>query len=152
LLGVLLLGGDDSKGTPPRPSGPVRWQDATAYDPDGDQTEHDAEAPNAIDGDPVTYWTTERYQSFDKEGVGLILRARRAVSPKTLTFTTDTPGFTAEIQSGNSPSGPFGRASGPRTAGPTTGYSLNRGGRYFVIWITDLGDNESVHINEVRAR
>ncbi|HWH55168.1 MAG TPA: protein kinase [Gaiellaceae bacterium] len=152
LLGVLLLGGDDSKGTPPRPSGPVRWQDATAYDPDGDQTEHDAEAPNAIDGDPVTYWTTERYQSFDKEGVGLILRARRAVSPKTLTFTTDTPGFTAEIQSGNSPSGPFSRASGPRTAGPTTGYSLNRGGRYFVIWITDLGDNESVHINEVRAR
>jgi hypothetical protein len=35
--------------------------------------------------------------------------------------------------------------------GDTTTFQLTGGGRYFVIWITNLGENDQVHINEVKA-
>ena len=33
----------------------------------------------------------------------------------------------------------------------TTSFPIRGSGRYFVIWITDLGSNSAVHVNEVRA-
>jgi len=34
----------------------------------------------------------------------------------------------------------------------TTHFAVtNATGRYFVVWITDLGDNAQVHVNEVTA-
>src|SRR6185312_5517914 len=36
---------------------------AGAYDPYGDGTEHDSDAPKATDRDPLTYWSTEHYNS-----------------------------------------------------------------------------------------
>jgi serine/threonine-protein kinase len=155
LVGAFLLGGDNgTPGAGPRPSGPVKFISATAYDPEGDGQEHDDTAPNAIDSDPTTYWETEDYRSFDKSGVGLVVEARRSVSPRTLTVTTDTPGFTAVIKAGNSASGPFQKISSSREVTSTpTAFSLDGGGRYFLVWITDLGDNNSkVHVNTVRAR
>ena len=41
---------------------------SAATTPPGDDNEHDAEAPNATDGDPATYWTTEHYGSEDFGG------------------------------------------------------------------------------------
>ena len=154
LVGVVLLGGDgnSSAGSPPRPAGPVRFMTATAYDPLGDGTEHDSEAPNAVDGNPSTYWTTETYSSFDKGGVGIVVATRRAVSPRTLTVDTDTSGFTAVIKAGGSAAGPFHRVSSSRMVTGETAFQLNGGGRYFLIWITDLGANSHVHVNEVTAR
>jgi eukaryotic-like serine/threonine-protein kinase len=152
LIGAYVLGRDDGGGSSARASGPVLFTSAAAYDPDGDGTEHDGVAPNAIDGDPATYWDTEHYGSFDKPGVGLVVGARRSVSPKTLVFTTNVPGFTAEIKAGNSESGPFHAVSGSQTVAPTTRFRLDGGGRYFVIWITDLGGSDQARVNEVRAR
>jgi hypothetical protein len=37
-------------------------------------------------------------------------------------------------------------------ATPTSRFNLHGGGRYFLIWITDLGAQSQVHINTVRAR
>jgi hypothetical protein len=34
----------------------------------------------------------------------------------------------------------------------TTTFPIHGRGRYFVVWITDLGDNDSVDVNEVKAR
>ncbi len=152
VVGALTLGGGGSgSASPPRPSGPVRFASASAYDPLGDGHEHDEDARNAIDSDPTTFWQTETYQSFDKAGVGLALQAARPVSPKTMTVITDTPGFTAEIRAGDSPS-TAKTVADSQTMEATTTFKLRRGGRWFVIWITDLGDNSQVHVNEVRAR
>jgi hypothetical protein len=75
------------------------------------------------------------------------------VSPKTLSIVTDTPGFTAEIKAGDTPTGPFHTVSGSKTiAGTDASFSLTGGGRYFLLWITSLGDNDQVRIEEVRAR
>jgi eukaryotic-like serine/threonine-protein kinase len=126
----------------------------TAYDPYGDQQEHDDAAPMATDGNPSTYWTTEHYQSFTKSGVGLVLDAGTAKKLTTLTLTTDTPGFTAVIQSGSSPSGGFPTAdSKSQIVAGTTQFALHgSSARYYAVWITSLGPNDVVHVNEVTAR
>jgi serine/threonine-protein kinase len=153
LAGAYLLGRDDgSGGSSAKGSGPVRFTLAAAYDPDGDGSEHDSDVHKAIDRNPATSWSTEHYRSFDKPGVGLVVGAGRSVSPKTLIVTTDTPGFTAEIKAGEADSGPFHRVSASRTVGTTTRFPLSGGGRYFVIWISNLGDLEQADVSEVRAR
>jgi hypothetical protein len=154
VIGAMTLGGGGGgSSNPPRPSGPVRFASAEAYDPLGDGEEHDGDAQNAIDANPATFWETEHYNGaqLGKDGVGLALKAARPVSPKTLTVVTDTPGFTAEIKAGDSPSSAT-TVAGPQTMSETTRFRLSGGGRYFVIWITDLGGNASAHVNEVRAR
>lgn len=154
VVGAMTLGdGGGGSSNAPRPSGPVRFLSAAAYDPLGDHQEHDEDAQNAIDSDPTTFWETEHYNGaqLGKDGVGIALQAARPVSPKTLTVVTDTPGFTAEIKAGDSPSS-AATVAGPLTVGGTTRFRLHGGGRYFVIWITNLGDNSSAHVNEVRAR
>jgi eukaryotic-like serine/threonine-protein kinase len=156
LSGAILLQGTGDSGTgaaPPRPTGPVQFTTAAAYDPFGDGQEHDEAARDAIDGNDATPWMTEHYRSFTKQGVGLVVGANRAVSPKTMTIITDTPGFTAQIKAGDSATGPFHTVSNSRAIGSTTAtFSLNGGGRYFLVWITNLGSNDQVRIDEVKAR
>jgi eukaryotic-like serine/threonine-protein kinase len=156
LSGAILLQGNGNGGTgaePPRPTGPVQFKSAAAYDPFGDGQEHDEAAQDAIDGNDATPWMTEHYRSFTKQGVGLVVGANRAVSPKTMTIVTDTPGFTAEIKAGDSATGPFHAVSNSRTIASTTAiFSLSGGGRYFLVWITNLGENDQVRIDEVKAR
>ncbi len=136
----------------------VRLLGVGAYDPDGDAGEHDDQAPDAVDGDPASYWRTETYQSslaeLDKSGVGVVLDARqRAGDISQVSVVTDTPGFAAEIRSGGSPGGPFRSVSGNQEVAGSTTFRLDGDpGRYLVVWITDLGENASAHVNEVRAR
>jgi serine/threonine-protein kinase len=138
---------------------PVHLRAITAYDPYGDNhTEHDAQAPLATDADPDTYWETEHYRStpsLNKQGVGLVLDAGRPVQLHQLGFSTSTPGLTASIRAGDSSTGPFNTVVGaPQTAadGQAT-YRIQDGEhRYYVIWITRLGDGyETARINDVRA-
>ena len=91
------------------------------------------------------------FRSFTKSGVGIVVGAKKAVSPRTFTVTTDTDGFTAVIKAGDSPAGPFHAISSSRQVIGKTGFSLNGGGRYFLVWITDLGENSKVHVNSVTA-
>ena len=133
---------------------PVRLTAVTAYDPFGDQTEHDSSAGNATDGDPATYWNTEHYNGeLNKEGVGLVLEAG---GPRTLTqlvVRSDTPGFTAMIESGNSSSGGFAPVAKSQTAGFNTRFALKgTSARFYLVWITSLGPNSSVELNEVTAK
>ena len=70
-----------------------------------------------------------------------------------LDFTTSTPGLTAEILAGNSPDGPFDAVVGPsqQVNGGRAEYTIGGGEhRYYVIWITRLGDPyRNAHIDEV---
>jgi serine/threonine-protein kinase len=151
-LGALALREDDDD-PQAAPTRPVALTGVSAYDPDGDDAEHDDEAGLATDGDLSTFWPTESYRSgLNKPGVGLVLDARDTVEPRTMTVTTDTPGFTAEIRAGDSPQGPWEPVSQSRTIQNRHRYSLeNANARYFLVWITEL-DSGSKHVNEVTAR
>jgi len=132
---------------------PVTLSGVAAYDPFGDHHEHDEDVGLATDRNPATFWTTEHYQSFTKAGVGLVVDARSAKKVSKVTVQSDTPGFTAEIESGSSPTGPFNPVSGSSTVGSSTDFTVSgQAARYYVVWITDLGGHDAVHVNQVNAK
>ncbi|MDQ3821855.1 MAG: hypothetical protein M3321_01275, partial [Actinomycetota bacterium] len=132
----------------------IRLTGADSFDPPpGDGREHDERVRDATDGDPASYWTTEEYyEGFPKPGVGLVLAAEEPVVVSRLTLVTDTPGFTAVIRSGDAPARTRA-VSPPRSVGRTTTFAVSsEPARVYVVWITNLGPHEAVHVNEVRAR
>jgi len=81
-----------------------------------------------------------------------VIDAGRTVTLHHLTVTTDTPGFTAEVQAGDSAQGSFQTVSGSSTVSAQTTFDLsNARARYFVVWITSLGSLSQAHVNEVSA-
>ena len=157
VAGVLGLGGSKGKPkAPPSATGSlVALRGVGADDPFGNnKVEHNAEASNATDGNPATYWQTEHYNGgLGKPGVGVVLSAPRSVALKQMTVSTDTPGFTAQIRVGSSPTGPFAQDSSPETINGSAVFPLKgMTGKYYEVWITNLGTNSSVHVNEVKAR
>lgn len=137
----------------PRPARLVPLAAAGAYDPEGDGRERDEEARFAVDGRPETSWRTERYSSFSKNGVGLVLDARRRVRVEQVVVDTPTPGFRAEIRLGSTPTGPFARVSPPRTLTARTRFPVaRRAGRYVVLWVVELPPDSAGVVSEVRLR
>jgi hypothetical protein len=129
-----------------------------AYDPYGDGTEHDADAPNATDGNVATYWTTEDYNSglegVKKAGVGLVLDTTSPVQLSRITLVTDTPGFTAEIRATNIQGTPGQRVADGQVVARTTRFAIDQPApkRFYFIWITKLAPGgHFAHVNEVRA-
>jgi eukaryotic-like serine/threonine-protein kinase len=131
---------------------PVRLKGVGAIDPAGDG-EHDDEAELATDRNPETYWTTQTYSSFDKEGVGIVLDAQRPVALSRLIVESDESGFPAKIRASESPSSGFVDVSSEQEVGPETRFELDTRGetyRYYLIWLR-LPDGGRAHINEVRT-
>jgi tRNA A-37 threonylcarbamoyl transferase component Bud32 len=131
---------------------------AGAYDPYGDGTEHDADAPKSTDGNPGTYWTTEDYNSglegVKKAGVGLVLDATSVVQLSRITVVTDTPGFTAEIRATNIQGTPGQKVSDSRVVSRTTRFAIDEPTpkRFYFVWITKLAPGgHFAHVNEVHA-
>jgi serine/threonine protein kinase len=151
-LGAMALR-KDGDGTPAQAGNTaIHLEGVTSYDPEGDNgEEHNDRVADATDRDPATYWTTEEYEGdFTKSGVGLVLDAGAVVEPSQITVTTDTPGFTAEIQAGGSQSGPFEPVSDSKTVEASTTFELsNANAQYYVVWITDL--DGVAHVSEVKA-
>jgi hypothetical protein len=157
----LLLSGDggSAKGGTTQSTGPIVVAATATYDPPpGDGQEHDERIPFATDGDETTYWETERYSSglagTGKEGVGLVLDAHRPVDARRLTVTSDTPGYTAEIRAGDSPSGPFETVGAAQVGTRETRWHLEADGpkQYYVIWITQLAPGyPRTFVNEASA-
>jgi serine/threonine-protein kinase len=154
IIGLLALRGIHVTGGPsPAKAAPIHLRGVGAWDPFGDNSEHDDKASLATDKSTSTFWYTEDYRSFTKSGVGLVLDAGRPVKPHGITISTDTPGFTAEIQAGNDRTN-FHAVSPPQSIDATTTIrlDLHSAQRYFVVWITKLpGGSGSMHINEVTA-
>jgi len=159
--GVLLrnhvggLGGGSSTG-----SHPVPMTALTAYDPPpGDGVEQNSLIPLATDGKPSTAWETEHYTNSAfgnlKSGVGLVLETHHAPAKlASLTVTSDTPGWRAEIKAGSSASGPFHTVSSNQEVGSRTSFTLNASSpeRYYMIWLTHLADQGWADVNEVTAK
>jgi eukaryotic-like serine/threonine-protein kinase len=124
------------------------------YDPQGDGSEYSSSAPRATDGNSSTYWQTEQYasQAFGnlKSGLGLVLDAGTPVKLARLTVTTPTPGFVAQIQSGDSPSGAFTADSPTKTVSGRTTFALGgKTAQYYVVWITQLPPERYARISGV---
>jgi serine/threonine-protein kinase len=152
LIGGLLLAGRDSDDPGGAAAGDaVKLQGVASFDPQGDGEEHSERVRDATDGDRATYWTTERYNSFSKPGVGLVLDAGAPRELSQIAVTTDTPGYMAEIRTGGSPQGPFDTVVGPsRTVAESTTWDLEGPeARYYAIWITRL--DRVAHVNEAVA-
>jgi eukaryotic-like serine/threonine-protein kinase len=152
ITGFLTLtgeeGGADTVGVPIAISG------IQAYDPFGSGGEHDGDSPKATDGNLATYWPTESYRTFQKEGVGLVLDAGDLVDLSSVRVRTDTPGFTAEIRATNTLGATPQPVSESLTVETTTTFAINDGPpkEYYIVWITKLPpDRSSAHVNEVRA-
>ena len=147
--------GKSSQGSGGGASGaPITLTAARAFDPYGSGGEHDSYASRATDGNPQTYWDTEHYNSgLGKPGVGLVLDAGAGKKLGSITVHSSTPGFTAEILAGNTVGTGMKVDSATQTGGATTTFPL-RGAtaRYYILWITNLGSNSSVRIEEVTAK
>ena len=157
---VVLLGGGSHNGAPGGGGGSsgttVQLHALSGYDPEGDGQEHDELTGLATDGSVSTSWTTESYANVDfgglKHGVGLLLDAGSSVKLAHVTVTTPTPGFTAEIQAGDSSSGPFATDSSPQTVESKTTFTLDGAtAQYYVVWITQLPPGNRAAISEVTA-
>jgi eukaryotic-like serine/threonine-protein kinase len=127
------------------------------YSGPGHPDAHADTAALATDDSPATSWMTQTYgsQTFGGllTGLGLVLDAGSPIKLAHLTVRTPTPGFTAEIQSGDSPTGPFTTDSSSRTVDDTTTFALDGNtGRYYVVWITQLPPQRSAQISEVTAK
>jgi len=153
---IVFVGGGTGPGE--ASSKPVKLEAAVSFDPQGDDgEEHPSEVPYATDGDPSTYWTTSSYHypagGLGKDGVGIVLDAGRRVQPERVVVVSDTPGFTAEIRAGSGQDGPFddvvaeAAQVGSRKAFDTGDAEA----RYWLVWITNLGANGAVHLNEIRS-
>lgn len=125
---------------------------ATAFDPEGDQSENDAEAGYAIDGKPSTTWQTSTYYNNPrlgglKSGVGLLLdlgatesvgsvRAHFVGSPTSVAIEAaqpwvhDPPTSVTDLQ----------RVASNDSAGADTVLRVRPGTRtrYLVVWLTKL--------------
>lgn len=140
----------------PRPAARARFVKLTAagaFDPEGDGHERDEEASLAVDGNPATFWRTERYSRFFKTGVGLVLDAGRRVRVRQVVVDSRTPGVRAEIRVGSSRTGPFTRISPAKTLTARTTFPVaGRAGRYVVVWVTALPPESAGEVAEVRVR
>ena len=122
-----------------------------AYDPDGDQSENGSDAPLATDGVLSTAWKSERYrQSFAKTGVGLVLDAGRPLTANRVVVVTETPGYTADVRVGSSPTGPFVSVSKEQPLKARTTLALRpKTGRYLMLWITSMPEEGAAAVNEI---
>lgn len=141
----------------------VRRGSAHDYDPLGDGEEHAGEVNRVVDRDGGTAWTTESYQAgiegAGKKGVGIYVDAKPEVEAVRLQIETPTPGFKVTIYA--APSGPvpesvpegWTKVGGGTVKDKDQRFKLDTGGkafRYYLVWITDLGDNDSAEISEIR--
>ena len=149
-------------GTPSALATNVRLIAVRAYDPPpGDGVEDDRDLALATDGKPATFWATEWYASprFGnlKDGVGIVVSAGKPVELGTVTVQSDEPGYSAVVEAGSSPAGPFERVSEVQTCSTLTTFSLHVGvpRQYYMLWITSLspagGPHYQAHINEISA-
>ena len=154
-----LFGGTDAATTttaPPAADTPVAVSAATSFDPEGDDgEENESTAALAVDGDPASAWVTSTYNSADfgglKSGLGLILTLDQAAELGTLTVTSGTPGWTADVYVADQAAPDLAGWGEPVATGQAMGESTTvdlggASGSTVLIWITALPDGRVVEI------
>lgn len=124
----------------------LRIAGVAPYDPEGDGTENAAAAHDAVDGDPATAWTTDRYSTAAfgglKHGLGLLLDLGRVEVVRTVRVRFGVPGTTVRVYTDTARSGLLtGPAVAARAAAPAA-VALRlpspARARYVLLWLTRL--------------
>lgn len=126
-----------------------------AFDPPpGSGVEHDDELPFLVDGDVSTAWRTENYNNNRfgglKPGVGIVLQLAGQHELKELKVTSPSGGWAAEVlvaASLQSTRAAWGAPVATKRGidrGTTTFDLGDRTGGAVLLWITDLGEGNSV--------
>jgi len=150
---LLSRSGQTKATTPALPLKPV----ARVFDPPpGDGHEHDSDLPKLTDGDPTTTWSTEHYDSpfggQGKQGVGFVLVLDRPEKLGHLQIEAPTRGWSASVYVASGP-----KSQLPQWGTPVASHMVNglttfdlhgRTGTAVLVWITDLGRNQSVSVGE----
>jgi serine/threonine-protein kinase len=150
----LLNGSTQTKST--TPALPVRPTAQVFDPPPGDGHEHDSDLPKLTDGNPATSWSTEHYDSpfggNSKQGVGFVLVLNSSQKLGRLQFQSPTAGWTASVYVASSPKSQLSEWGSPvasHVVNGTTTFDLHgRTGSAVLVWITDLGRNQSVSVGE----
>jgi serine/threonine protein kinase len=133
------------------------------YNPDalsGPKNQHPNEVGLAVDGLRNTAWTTESYDGNElgKPGVGIYVDAKPGVKAGSMVIDTATPGYAVTIYASRTAPDPntFDKAwikvGGAPTVRKTQTIRLRAAGvayRYYLVWITNLGDHNQVAVNEI---
>lgn len=148
----------------PAASAPLPVASAAPFDPPpGDGTEHDDEAPFAIDDDPATGWTSETYRDpvaiAGKGGVGIVLTLDGSAEVDGIDVQTPEGGWDARVYaaSGDVPADLAGWGE-PRssTAGAGPGTTSLRfdavGADHVLVWFTRLPASGAVQVTRVTVR
>jgi serine/threonine-protein kinase len=140
---------------------------AKAYDPFGTgdiSDEHAEEAPNVVDGNPATTWSTETYNAgtfAPKPGVGIFIDAKPGVKAASIEIQSETTGWSGAIFA--APNGPVPTkvpgngwvkaatvTNAKRTMKIPLDGTANKNYRYFLVWITGMPEGEnSVALREI---
>jgi hypothetical protein len=136
----------------------VELVDARAFDPLGDNEEHNGEARNVIDGDPTTTWRTERYsgRTLGKPGVGIVVQVADAQELRRVEVASATRGYSASVYVADAAQDTLEGWAEPVATkaavdGDATFDLVARRGAAVLVWITALGETSSVQIGEVRV-
>jgi eukaryotic-like serine/threonine-protein kinase len=133
------------------------------YNPDalsGPKDQHPNTVGLAIDGDRNSSWTTENYLNEDlgKPGVGLYVDAKPGVAAGSLVIDTETPGYAVSIYARHNAPDPntfdgnwvkVGTAANVHKTQPIRLHTNGTRYRYYLVWITSLGNHNQVAINEI---
>ncbi len=127
---------------------PLPLSSATSFDPMGDGSENQSETPNAIDGNPATAWYSETYSRANfgglKPGVGLLVDAGTAVSPRQVEVDFVAPGATYEIRAADTAASSLdgfttkGTGDATGAASSTVAITDSAAHRYWLVWLTKL--------------
>jgi putative peptidoglycan lipid II flippase len=164
-----LIGGTDNKpghkkttasgGGNPSGVKPLPVAHITAFDPEGDGSEHQELTGAVTDGNPATGWHTQTYNSplqGQKPGVGLLFDLGSNVTVNGVRIASQTPGYAFELRAGNQPGASeasFGVVKTiPSAAGNQSVTFAAATHRYWLLWITALpgGGGGTAYINEVK--
>ncbi|MDX2295312.1 MULTISPECIES: protein kinase family protein [Streptomyces] len=138
----------------PEPPKPLTIASATDFDPfpEGNGEEYPEAVPNALDGDPGTYWHTKNYASANlgnqKDGVGIVLDLGSAQKVRevdlSLVGNTSVEIRTAPEDASAAPSTADGFTTQASKAGTDLKLELTKPvtTRYVLVWLTELPLNE----------
>jgi serine/threonine protein kinase len=133
---------------------------AQGYNPLAVPHDENPNAPLAIDNQLGTYWSTQTYYDgkLDKAGTGLYVDANPGTVARVLRVVTSTAGFSATIYASNAtptyvwPNPAWTAVSASTTVARVENIQLTSASkryRYWLVWITNLGPNHGVKLDEV---
>src|SRR3954447_12818907 len=139
--------GDDDSST--AAGTPITIVGATAFDPFGGGSENNGDAALAVDKNEATFWKTEGYNDAAikiKPGVGLVVTLSAEAPLQSVTVTSATDGWTAQIYVLPQAATDLAGWGAPVTTkdgigSGTTTFDLNgASGGAVLIWFTNLGN------------